>query len=161
MELMVNKSRLFIKLSIKKIYLDLAISAPGEKDDVHTGSVYIYLGSRTGIVEKYTQKIVPSQLLINSKQTPIIKDFGFSLATQSPFKHPTISSSIISSNSTIIIAYPSLIIGIPNADMIVNLRSHPLVNVNVRFGNINELQSIRYSAENRRCKTIDGTPVVW
>jgi hypothetical protein len=37
MELMVNKSRLFIKLSIKKIYLDLAISAPGEKDDVHTG----------------------------------------------------------------------------------------------------------------------------
>ncbi len=23
-----------------------------------------------------------------------------------------------------------------------------------------ELQSIRYSAENRRCKTIDGTPVV-
>jgi hypothetical protein len=40
-------------------------------------------------------------------------------------------------------------------------RSHPLVNVNVRIGNMKELQSIRYSAENRRCKAIDGTPVVW
>ncbi|CAF5162517.1 unnamed protein product, partial [Rotaria magnacalcarata] len=63
---------------------DLAISAPGEKDDIHTGSVYIYLGSRTSQLTKYTQKIVPSQLLINSKQTTIINDFGFSLATQSP-----------------------------------------------------------------------------
>ena len=45
--------------------------------------------------------------------------------------------------------------------MIVNLRSHPLVNVNVRIGNMKELQSIRYSAENRICKSIDGTPVVW
>ncbi|CAF2124500.1 unnamed protein product [Rotaria magnacalcarata] len=139
---------------------DLAISAPGEKDDIHTGSVYIYLGSRTSQLTKYTQKIVPSQLLINSKQTTIINDFGFSLATQSPFKSSILSSSIVSSNSTILIYYPSLIIGIPKADMIVHLKSHPLVNVNVRIENMKELQSIRYSAENRRCKTIDGTPVV-
>ncbi|CAF3648267.1 unnamed protein product [Rotaria sordida] len=141
---------------------DLAISAPGEKDDIHTGSVYIYLGSRTNELIKHTQKIVPSQLLIHLKQTTIINDFGFSLATQSPFKYSTIStsSSIISSNSTIIIDYPSLIIGIPKADMIVHLRSHPLVNVNVRIENMKELQAIRYGAENRRCKTIDGTPVV-
>jgi len=99
-------------------FLDLAISAPGEKDDIHTGSVYIYLGSRTSKLSKHTQKIVPSQLLNNFKQTTIIKDFGFSLATQSPFNYPRNSSS----NSTIIIDYPSLIIGIPKADMIVNLR---------------------------------------
>ncbi len=150
-----------IKLKRKCFFKDLAISAPGEKDDIHTGSVYIYLGSRTNKLTKYTQKIVPSQLLNNLKSTTIINDFGFSLATQSPFNYPIISSSIVSLNSTIIIDYPSLIIGIPKADMIVNLRSHPLVNVNVRIGNMKELQSIRYSAENRRCKTIDGTPVVW
>jgi hypothetical protein len=102
---------------LKENLLDLAISAPGEKDDIHTGSVYIYLGSRTSELTTYTQKIVPSQLLINLKQTIIINDFGFSLATQSPFSYP-----IQSSNSTIIIDYPSLIIGIPKADMIVNLR---------------------------------------
>ncbi|CAF2469698.1 unnamed protein product [Rotaria sp. Silwood2] len=143
---------------------DLAISAPGEKDDIHTGSVYIYLGSRKNELAKHTQKIVPSQLLINLKQTTIINDFGFSLATQSPFKYSSISTSsstsIVSSNSTIIIDYPSLIIGIPKADMIVHLRSHPLVNVNVRIENMKELQAIRYSSENRPCKTIDGTPVV-
>jgi hypothetical protein len=107
-----------------KIFLeDLAISAPGEKDDIHTGSVYIYLGSRTSVLKKYAQKIVPSQLLNNLKQTTIINDFGFSLATQSPFNYPIISSSsIVSTNSTIIIDYPSLIIGIPKADMIVYLR---------------------------------------
>lgn len=105
------------------MHLDLAISAPGEKDDIHTGSVYIYLGSRTGGLTKHTQKISPSQLLINSKQATIINDFGFSLATQSPFKDsPQSSSSMVSLNSTIIIDYPSLIIGIPKADMIVHLK---------------------------------------
>ena len=104
--------------------LDLAISAPGEKDNIHTGSVYIYLGSETKKLKKYTQKIVPSQLLINLKATTIINDFGFSLATQSPFQYSIRSSSlpIESLNSTIIIDYPSLIIGIPKADMIVRLR---------------------------------------
>lgn len=102
-------------------FKDLAISAPSEKDDIHTGSVYIYLGSRTSQLTKYTQKIVPSQLLNDLKPAKIIKDFGFSLATQSPFNYPIISSSITSSNSTIIIDYPSLIIGIPKADMIVHL----------------------------------------
>jgi len=79
--------------------------------------VYIYLGSRTNQLKNHTQKIVPSQLLNHLKQTTIINDFGFSLATQSSFNHP-----IISSNSTMIINYPSLIIGIPKADMIFNLR---------------------------------------
>ncbi|CAF3955525.1 unnamed protein product [Rotaria magnacalcarata] len=139
-------------------YTDLVVSAPFyySKKPSHGGAVYIYYG----LNGKYTQKIVPSQLLINSKQTTIINDFGFSLATQSPFKSSILSSSIVSSNSTILIYYPSLIIGIPKADMIVHLKSHPLVNVNVRIENMKELQSIRYSAENRRCKTIDGTPVV-
>jgi hypothetical protein len=123
MGLMVNNSLLFFLSLIHSneniiFFLDLAISAPGEKDDIHTGSVYIYLGSRTSKLSKHTQKIVPSQLLNNFKQTTIIKDFGFSLATQSPFNYPKNSSS----NSTIIIDYPSLIIGIPKADMIVNLR---------------------------------------
>jgi len=112
-----------IRLKFERKSLDLAISAPGEKDDIHTGSVYIYLGSRTSQLTKYTQKIVPSQLLLNLKQTTIINDFGFSLATQSPFNYPVpSSSSIVSTNSTTIIDYPSLIIGIPKADMIVNLR---------------------------------------
>ena len=102
--------------------LDLAISAPGEKDDIHTGSVYIYLGSRTSKMTKYAQKIVPSQLLNNFKQTTVINGFGFSLATQSTFKHPINTSVVVSSNSTIIVDYPSLIIGIPKADMIVHLR---------------------------------------
>ena len=109
----------------KQSLLDLAISAPGEKDDIHTGSVYIYLGSRTSNLQKYTQKIVPSQLLNNLKETKAINDFGFSLATQSPFSHSNTSSSsseITTSNSTITIDYPSLIIGIPKADMIVSLR---------------------------------------
>ena len=101
---------------------DLAISAPGEKDDIHTGSVYIYLGSRTTKLHKYTQKIVPSQLSMNSKQPIIINDFGFSLATQSPFNHPRNSSSTLSLNATMDSDYPSLIIGIPKADMIVNLK---------------------------------------
>mgnify|MGYP002387460176 CR=1 FL=1 len=102
--------------------LDLAVSAPGEKDDVHTGSVYIYLGSRTNKLTKHAQKIVPSQLLNNVKQSVPIKDFGYSLATQSPFKHPITSSSAISANHSVILDYPSLIIGIPKADMVVNLR---------------------------------------
>ncbi|UJR33940.1 hypothetical protein I4U23_021358 [Adineta vaga] len=141
---------------------DLAISAPSEEDNLHTGSVYIYLGSRTSKLNKYTQKIVPSQFLMNMKETIIINDFGFSLATQSPFNYPLTSSSstTVASNSTILVNYPSLIIGIPKADMIINLRSHPLINVKVQIENMIELQSIRYSAENRRCKTIDGTPVV-
>lgn len=107
--------------------LDLAISAPGERDDIHTGSVYIYLGSRSSILSKHAQKIVPSQLLINLKQTTVINDFGFSLATQSPFKYSIMSSSpsapsIPSVNSTITVDYPTLTIGIPKADMIVHLR---------------------------------------
>jgi len=40
-------------------------------------------------------------------------------------------------------------------------RSHPLVNVIVRIGNMKELQSIRYSAENRNCTALDGTSAVW
>ncbi|CAF0799979.1 unnamed protein product [Adineta steineri] len=145
----------------KKTISDLAVSAPSEIDGNHTGSVYIYLGSRTSKLTTYTQRIVPSQLLLNLKQSSIINDFGFSLASQSPFNFPTISSSsTVSSNSTVKIDYPSLTIGIPKVDMIVNLRSHPLVNVNVVIKNMKELQSIRYSAENRQCKTIDLTPAV-
>ncbi|CAF1084195.1 unnamed protein product [Adineta ricciae] len=141
---------------------DLAVSAPSEKDDVHTGSVYIYLGSRTNKLMKFTQKIVPSQLLLNTKQTVNISDFGFSLSTQSPFNSPLSFSSSLStsSNSTILIEYPSLIIGVPKANMVYNLRSHPLVNVNVQIENMKELQAIRYSTEDRHCKSIDGTPVV-
>ena len=43
----------------------------------------------------------------------------------------------------------------------MNFRSHPLVNVNVRIENLEDLQSIRYGTESHRCKSIDGTSVVW
>ena len=105
--------------------LDLAISAPGEKDDIHTGSVYIYFGSRTNQLSNYVQKIVPSQFSMHLKHPTAIHDFGFSLASQSPFSpsSPALSPSTSSSNvSAALIDYPSLIIGVPKANMIVYLR---------------------------------------
>ena len=101
------------------VNLDLAISAPGEKDDIHTGSVYIYLGSRTSPLRKYTQKIVPSQFLAHLKTAIVMHDFGFTLASQSPFSVPFLSSV---ATGTGIVDYPSLIIGVPKANMIVHLR---------------------------------------
>lgn len=99
--------------------LDLAISAPGEKDDVHSGSVYIYFGSRSNKFSSYVQKLIPSQFLMHLKHTTSIQDFGFSLASQSPFKSSSFSSS---SNSSSLVDYPSLIIGVPKANLIINLR---------------------------------------
>ena len=102
--------------------LDLAISAPSEKDDIHTGSVYIYLGSRTSPLRKYAQKIVPSQFLVHLKPAIVMHDFGFTLSSQSPFGVPFLPSSVPSSNATGLVDYPSLIIGVPKANMIVHLR---------------------------------------
>lgn len=118
MESMVNEILLVGARWTLWILVDLAVSAPGEKDDIHTGSVYIYFGSRTNKLTEYAQKIVPSQFLIHLKQPIPIHDFGFSLASQSPFS----SKAIASSNSTLISDYPSLIIGAPKANMIVQLR---------------------------------------
>lgn len=103
-------------------FLDLAISAPSEKDDIHTGSVYIYLGSRTSPMRKYTQKIVPSQIAVHLKPAPVMHDFGFTMASQSPFSFTSVSSAVLSSNATGIDDYPSLIIGVPKSNMIVHLR---------------------------------------
>ena len=50
---------------------DLAVGAPYEEG---SGAVYIYLGSKAGIVN------VPSQKILASSISPLLKGFGISLS---------------------------------------------------------------------------------
>ena len=56
------------------LFADVAIGAPMEVDGENRGAIYIYLGSRNGLVEQAAQRIVPSQLT-----NRLVKGFGYSL----------------------------------------------------------------------------------
>ncbi|XP_055910132.1 integrin alpha-PS1 isoform X2 [Eupeodes corollae] len=89
---------------------DLAIGAPYEE----SGVVYIYLGSRTGLVEKPAQIIHASDL----GNTPIpINTFGSSIT----------GGTDLDDNS-----YPDIVIGAYNSSAVVALLSRPIISIQTK-----------------------------
>lgn len=86
---------------------DIAIGAPYED----SGVVYIYLGSKNGLVTKPSQVISPSVLSLNARS---IKTFGSSLSGGVDFDD----------NS-----YPDLVIGSYQSASVVTLLSRPIINI--------------------------------
>ncbi|CAG0887654.1 unnamed protein product [Darwinula stevensoni] len=86
-------------------YDDLAVGAPYEEG---SGAVYIYLGSQTGIVK------VPSQQILASSISPLLKGFGISLSRGLDMDHNK---------------YPDIAVGSYASGHVVLLRSSPVANV--------------------------------
>lgn len=96
---------------------DIAIGAPYEDN----GVVYIYLGSKNGLMTKPSQVITPSVLNLNT-----IKTFGSSLSGKVDFDD----------NS-----YPDLLIGAYQSSVTVALLSRPITNIRTQVEGI-ELKNI-------------------
>ncbi|CAF0762940.1 unnamed protein product [Didymodactylos carnosus] len=125
---------------------DLAISAPGESDGINSGSIYIYLGKDNWKTQwKFSQKIVPSQL-VNVIKQPFVRDFGFSLATQSTFTNDLYQNSSI---------YPTLIVGSvdkQNLIIIYTLSADRLSTIGRIISTVNHLPTITSKQTLGTCK---------
>ncbi|ESO00760.1 hypothetical protein HELRODRAFT_175238 [Helobdella robusta] len=87
------------------MYTDLAVGAPYEGDG---GAVYIYRGSKLGLIETPSQRITPQ--LFGQK----IQTFGYSI----------IGGTDIDGNN-----YPDVVVGSIESSSIVVLRSRPVLNI--------------------------------
>ncbi|XP_012275249.1 integrin alpha-PS1 [Orussus abietinus] len=97
-------------------YEDIAIGAPYEGD----GAVYIYLGSRNGIITLPSQVIHAAELPATSLQT-----FGYSLSGGIDMDHN---------------GYPDVLVGAYDSDAVVLLRSRKIIDITtyIRYAKPNE-----------------------
>ncbi|XP_037937468.1 integrin alpha-PS1 isoform X2 [Teleopsis dalmanni] len=98
---------------------DLAIGAPYEGD----GTVYIYLGSPTGLKDKPAQRIYASELGLLPKP---LKTFGSSIA----------GGTDLDGNS-----YPDIVVGAYNSSAVLALLSRPIISIQTTYRG-NELKNI-------------------
>ncbi|XP_073832470.1 multiple edematous wings isoform X3 [Musca autumnalis] len=98
---------------------DLAIGAPYEDD----GVVYIYLGSRTGLSTKPSQRIQASDLGLMPKA---IRTFGSSIT----------GGTDLDGNS-----YPDVVVGAYNSSAVVALLSRPIISIQTKWKS-DELKNI-------------------
>ena len=117
------------------LLLDLAVGAPFEGD----GVVYIFRGSRKGLIPKYSQRIMPSNLNLPIQVSPM-QSFGYSLSGGNDMDNN---------------GYPDLVIGSYKSDHIVMLRSRPVVHVHANFSS----EPHRISHHERQCPH-DGHPFI-
>ncbi|XP_064455272.1 integrin alpha-PS1-like [Ornithodoros turicata] len=90
---------------------DLAVGAPYETGG---GAVYIYLGSKDGIVKEPSQVIVPADIPKKVQTNRPITTFGYSLS----------GGLDMDANG-----YPDLLVGNYEADSVILLRSRPIINI--------------------------------
>ena len=93
---------------ISYFFKDIVVGAPYEGD----GAIYIFRGSKTGIIINPSQKISAASLF----KSPI-RSFGYSLsASHADFDHN---------------GFPDLVVGCYASDSVVLLRSRPVIDVHV------------------------------
>ncbi|XP_046740441.1 integrin alpha-PS2-like isoform X2 [Diprion similis] len=135
-----NRGRFGLSLaSLKDIdldgYQDFAVGAPYGGPDGR-GVVYIYHGSKTGVLEKYSQAIYASVM-----ERPV-STFGFSIA----------GGKDLDKNH-----YPDIVVGAYESSSVAFFRSRPVIKIDayVEF----ESQSKSVSLDNRECTLSDRTNV--
>jgi hypothetical protein len=113
---------------------DIAVGAPydGEKE---TGAVYIYLGAKTGLQEKFAQVIYAESI-----NDPGLKTFGFSL-----------SGGLDLDNNQ----YPDLLVGAYASDRAIFLKARPVVNMTASL----TLAKDSFSLDDKDCNLADGSRV--
>jgi hypothetical protein len=113
---------------------DIAVGAPydGEKG---TGAVYIYLGSKTGLQDKFAQVIYAESI-----NDPGLKTFGFSL-----------SGGLDLDNNQ----YPDLLVGAYASDRAIFLKARPVVNMTATL----TLAKDSISLDDKDCNLADGSRV--
>ncbi|XP_067649238.1 integrin alpha-8-like [Haliotis asinina] len=114
-------------------YNDLAVGAPYAGED-HKGAVYIYHGSKKGIITQVSQIIYPKDL------DPGLTTFGYSL-----------SGGIDQDGNT----YPDLLVGAYGADKAVFLRTRPVVRVYASL----KIDPVIINLDHRSCSLIDDKRV--
>ncbi|VVC36327.1 Hypothetical protein CINCED_3A009292 [Cinara cedri] len=118
-------------------YGDFAVGAPYDGPG-ELGAVYIYLGTRKGVREKYSQVIKSEDVSIGQR----VSTFGFSLS----------GGTDLDNNQ-----YPDLIIGAYESDTAYFMRSRPVAQMSTSVSFLSDNKKI--SLENRKCTTKDGTQV--
>ncbi|XP_046616678.1 integrin alpha-PS2 isoform X1 [Neodiprion virginianus] len=135
-----NRGRFGLSLaSLKDIdldgYQDFAVGAPYGGPDGR-GAVYIYHGSKTGVLEKYSQAIYASVM-----ERPV-STFGFSIA----------GGKDLDDNY-----YPDIVIGAYESSSAAFFRSRPVIKIEAYVEFISQSKSV--SLENRECTLSDRTTV--
>lgn len=95
-------------------YEDIAIGAPYENGG---GTVYIYLGSQNGLINKPSQRIKAAELPLR----PTLRSFGYSL-----------SGGVDMDQN----GYPDLLVGAYESDRVVLLRSRPVIRIVTEVRNL-------------------------
>ncbi|XP_053205262.1 integrin alpha-PS2-like [Panonychus citri] len=119
-------------------YKDVVIGAPFEDE---CGAIYIYHGSRSGLTEKYSQKISACDPNNKLKSSKPLKGFGFSLS----------KAFDMDGNN-----YPDLLIGSPLSDSAVVLRSKPIGSLKVDL----KFDVISIDVNRKNCKNINSKDLV-
>ena len=117
------------------IILDIAAGAPYAGED-GKGIVYIYMGSRTGIITKATQAISAADLDFQ------LSTFGFSLSGGADFDGNQ---------------YPDLVVGAYKSDRAVVLKSRPVVVVTALL----DMPTTINLEQKGNCVLKNGTQVSW
>lgn len=115
-------------------YDDIAVGAPydGEKG---AGAVYIYLGSKNGLLSEYSQVVYAEEI-----NEPGLRTFGFAL-----------SGGMDLDNNL----YPDLLVGSYASDRAIYLRARPVVNVRASL----TLGRESISLDDKECRLVDRSRV--